>query len=84
MVARAHGFTARWHHHRFGHFAQGVGRGIGAEALVVFELGNRRVGKEFEIIVGQAVTAMDDCGALGLNADANARTGKGCRRDAEE
>ena len=84
MVARAHGFTARRHHHGFRHFAQGIGRRIGAKALVVFELGDGRVGKEFEIIVGQAVTAVDDGGALGLNADANARTGQGCRRDAEE
>ena len=57
VIARAHRLAACRHHHRLRHFAQRIGRGVGAKALVVLEPGDRRIGEEFEIVVGQAARA---------------------------
>ena len=84
MVARSHRLAALRHHHRFWHLAQRIGGGVGTETAVVFHSRDRRVGKQFEIVVRQPPLLVDHGGALRLYADADARACKLCRRQAEE
>ncbi len=84
MIPGAHGFPAGGHHNGLGHLAKGIGCRIGTKTPVVFKFGDGRIGEKFEVVVWQAVLAVNDGRALGLNADANARACKLCSRETEE
>ena len=71
-MARAHGLAALRDDDGLRHFAQRIGCGIGGKTAIVFDPRDRRVGKQFEIVVRHAALLVDDGGSLGLNADADA------------
>ena len=57
MKPRAQRHAARRHHDRLRSLAQGIGGGIDAEAAVMVERGDRRVGEQFQIVMRQPARA---------------------------